>query len=132
MRASSVESIILEIMGRENRHLTAREIYKTVRPRLPATNTSTVYRALDRMAAAGKISVSDIGQGAVVYEVVNEHSHHHLVCQNCKQISELDHQLVEQFLGEVANRSAYQITTNHLVIFGICPECQAEHIEKNT
>ncbi len=130
MRASSVETIILDTLGCENCHLTASEVLKLVRPRLPAINTSTVYRALDRLAASGKISVSDIGQGAVVYEIVNEHSHHHLVCQNCKRLLILENDAVERFLGEIAQISNYQITTNHLVIFGICPDCQATHTDK--
>jgi Fur family ferric uptake transcriptional regulator len=85
-----------------------------------------VYRALDRLVTAGKISVSDIGQGAAVYEQVRSHLHHHLVCQNCGQIENLDRAIVGDFLQKISQGSAYQVTTNHLVIFGICSRCQQE------
>ena len=81
MRASSVEQIILETLAQERSHLTAHLVYEQIRARLPAVNPSTVYRALERLANAGKISVSDLGTGAEVYESMNDVMHHHLVCQ---------------------------------------------------
>jgi len=33
---------------------------------------------------------------------------------------------VEDFLLQISQHSAYQVTTNHLVIFGICSDCQQE------
>jgi Fur family ferric uptake transcriptional regulator len=126
MRASSVESAILDTLNCDGCHRTAREILDVIRPRLPAVNSSTVYRALDRLVTAAKISVSDMGQGAAVYEQVQSHPHHHLVCQNCGKIEYLDGEIVEDFLQQISQNSAYQITTNHLVIFGICSICQQD------
>lgn len=125
MRASSVESIIIETLDCENCHLTAKEILEQIQPQLPAVNPSTVYRALERLATAGKISVSDIGHGAAVYEIVHATPHHHLACQQCGQIYSLDRALVDHFLKDVYQSSGFKVTTNHLVIFGICPDCQS-------
>jgi Fur family ferric uptake transcriptional regulator len=124
MRASSVRNVILEILGCDGCHLSAREILAAIRPRLPAVNSSTVYRSLDRLLAAGSISVSDIGTGAEVYEIVQQHAHHHVVCQNCGRMVVLDNAVVERFLDEAAQISQFEIKTNHLVLFGICTDCQ--------
>ena len=124
MRSSSVESAILETLQEESGHLTAKEVLESIRPRLPAVNPSTIYRALERLAAAGHISVSDIGQGAVVYEIVHDEPHHHLVCQACGKIVKLEPEAVEAFLQGIGQKSGYQVTTNHLVLFGICPHCR--------
>ncbi len=70
MRTSSVELIILELLDKEQVHLTSHEVYQAIQKRLPATNPSTVYRALERLAADGKVSVSDMGTGSAVYEAV--------------------------------------------------------------
>jgi Fe2+ or Zn2+ uptake regulation protein len=54
MRTSSIEQIILEVLSKEHAHLTSNQIYEVIRPRLPAVNPSTVYRALERLTGVGK------------------------------------------------------------------------------
>jgi Fur family transcriptional regulator, ferric uptake regulator len=124
MRASSIEQIILETLSREHAHLTSHQVYEQIRPRLPALNPSTVYRALERLANTGKISVSDMGTGAAVYESVTDGMHHHLVCQKCKRVFTIRHEVVNQFFKTVENDTHFHISTNHLVLFGLCEDCR--------
>lgn len=124
MRSSSVNQSILEVLSREGTHLTAQEVYAQIRNRLPAVNPSTVYRALDRLVEGGKISVSDMGTGAAVYETVVDGMHHHLVCQKCHRVFTIGHEEIRQFFTAIENRHDFEILTNHLVLFGICGECR--------
>ncbi len=124
MRASSVNYAILDVLGSENAHLTAAEIFDQIRETLSAVNPSTVYRALDRLVRAGLVSVSDMGKGPVVFEVIGKHAHHHLVCQNCGEAITIDDEEIKDLLIQIENESGFQVTTNHLVLFGICPDCQ--------
>jgi Fur family ferric uptake transcriptional regulator len=125
MRASSVQAAILQVLsGDAPAHLTANEIYERIRTNLPAVNPSTVYRALERMAKAGEISVSDMGTGAAVYEILQEGIHHHLVCQVCGRVITLEHTEVQAFFDAVERSHDFEIATNHLVLFGNCPECR--------
>lgn len=126
MRASSIHTAILDLLrDQEDRHLTAVEIFEHISTRLPAVNPSSVYRALDRLASEGLVSVSDMGSGANVYEFVHQKIHHHLVCHICGKNTLMNDQLVKDFFMRVEASSEYQITTNHLVLFGVCPECKA-------
>jgi Fur family ferric uptake transcriptional regulator len=132
MRASSVHSAILQVLsGDAPAHLSAHEIYERIRANLPAVNPSTVYRALERMARAGEISVSDMGTGAAVYEILREGIHHHLVCQVCGQVFTLDHSEAQAFFAAVERKYQFKIATNHLVLFGICPVCASAQAENN-
>jgi len=129
MRTSSVEQLILELFSQhalEETHFTAQEVYQELKSRLPAVNPSTVYRALERMSQAGKVSVSDMGLGAAVYEGVGGKPHHHLVCQACRRVFTLEDELVHPFFAQVAGRFNFQVTTNHLVLFGYCADCRTE------
>ena len=124
MRASSVQVAILRVLsGDAPAHLSAHEIYERIRANLPAVNPSTVYRALERMAKAGEISVSDMGTGAAVYEILQEGIHHHLVCQNCGRVVTLEHGEVQAFFDAVERSHDFRIATNHLVLFGLCADC---------
>ena len=124
MRTSSVEQIILEILSKEHTHLTSHQVYEEIHPRLPALNPSTVYRALERLASAGKVSVSDMGTGSAVYELLADGVHHHLVCQECGSVITLTHEEVQAFFGSIEDQHQFQVATNHLVLFGVCQECQ--------
>ncbi len=125
MRASSVNTAILEVLAQEApAHMAATEIYEKIRRRLPAVNPSTVYRALDRLAKAGSISVSDMGGGAVVYETLAQPRHHHLVCQVCGRVYDVEHQDVDAFFSSLQAKHEFTIATNHLVLFGTCSLCR--------
>ena len=124
MRASSVDKIILEILSRENAHLTSHQVYEQIRGRLPAVNPSTVYRALERLAKNGQISISDMGTGSAVYESLLEGGHHHLVCQKCSRVQTIDHAAVDQFFKTIESSAAFTVSTRHLILFGLCAECR--------
>ena len=125
MRASSVSTYILTYLDECcDVHLTAPQIYDRVRVHLPAVNPSTVYRALDRLVGAGKVSVSNMGGSAATYERVREEMHHHLVCQKCSKIITLDHSEVQAFFARLEIVHQFKVLTNHLVLFGICDTCK--------
>jgi Fur family ferric uptake transcriptional regulator len=83
-----------------------------------------VYRALERLAKHGSVSVSDMGTGAAVYESLLEGMHHHLVCQTCGHVEMIDQDTVNQFFSSVEAESQFQVSTNHLILFGICGQCR--------
>jgi Fur family transcriptional regulator, ferric uptake regulator len=127
MRASSVTTHIINLLDAHYEdHLTAPEIFERVRVHLPAVNPSTVYRALDRLVGAGKVSVSNMGGSASTYELVRAEIHHHMVCQGCQEIITLDHSEVEAFFSRLEKVHNFKVMTNHLVLFGVCADCHPD------
>ena len=123
MRKSTVDEIILKILSKEDMHLTPQQIYSESKLLLPAINQSTVYRSLDRLVKNNLVSVSDMGTGSAVYELISTHPHHHLVCQNCKKIYTVTTDEVQNFFDKIEDQFNFQIVTNHLILFGICKDC---------
>jgi Fur family ferric uptake transcriptional regulator len=131
MRASSVNHYILQTLSQEKAHLTAFQVFERVQVHLPAVNQSTVYRSLEKLARDGRVSVSDMGQSALVFEAMTDEPHHHLVCVNCHQVILLPHELIQPFFNDLTHRYQFSLTTNHLILFGYCIKCQAQ-TEKHT
>ena len=123
MRSSSAQAIVLDVMRQADAHLSAFEIYKATRSRLPAVNASTVYRILRRMVQIGQASISDMGTGAAVYELLTEKRHHHLVCEQCGGVIDLADEDVAAFFELLTQKYHVKIDTHHLVLFGACPYC---------
>ena len=128
MRTSSVDQVIIELLSHEHAHFTSLQVYEELRKRLPAVNQSTVYRALERLAENGKVSVSDMGTGASVYEIVGGDRHHHLVCQMCGAVSTIGDDEVQKFFTGIEAKNHFQIVTNHLILFGICSGCRVQEL----
>lgn len=124
MRNSSADQLILETLERQKSHLTSHQIYEEVHLHLPAINPSTVYRALDRLVSLGKVTVSDMGLGAAVFELAGEKPHHHLVCQGCGYITLIADDQIAPLISNLETNYHFQIKTNHLVLFGLCEKCQ--------
>lgn len=124
MRTSSVDQIIIETLSNEHAHLTSLQVYEKIRERLPAVNQSTVYRALERLVSYGKVSVSDMGTGSAVFEILTDGLHHHLVCQKCGKVTTIGHEDVMDLFSKINEKKHFLIKTNHLVLFGLCENCQ--------
>lgn len=123
MRASSVEQFILETLSHENTHMKSLQVYETIRQKLPAVNQSTVYRALERLVSNGKVSVSDMGTGAAVYELITNELHHHFVCQQCGQVMNMSQDDIRDFFQKMEKKYQFKLLTNHLILFGTCKNC---------
>ncbi|NMB60147.1 MAG: transcriptional repressor [Chloroflexi bacterium] len=126
MKASSVDQIIIEFLQQNRQHYASHQIYEQIKIRLPAVNRSTVYRSLERLTNQGKISVSDMGTGVLLYEYVGEGRHHHLVCQECHHIIDISDEDVAPLFERIERKNSYEILTNHLILYGICPGCQTK------
>jgi Fur family ferric uptake transcriptional regulator len=129
MRTTTVNQFILETLAQNRFHLTAQQVYERIRQRLPAVNPSTVYRALERLVHAGKVSVSDMGTGAALYESVGGELHHHLVCQGCGSVVTISNDAVQTFFQQLERDESFHITTNHLILFGYCQQCNEQREE---
>jgi len=123
VRTSSVDQKIIEALSREHAHLTSLQVYEEIRQYLPAVNQSTVYRALERLVNNGNVSVSDMGTGSAVYEIVADGQHHHLVCQKCGRVITIGDEQVQEFFSTIQARNRFCVVTNHLILFGVCANC---------
>ena len=123
-RLTSARAIILETLNEEHKHWTAQEVYEAVKPKLPSLSPSTVYRSLDFLSSEGWISVSDLGAGTPVYEVIQDDLHHHLVCRECGQVFEIPHEEVDDFFARISRQNEFEVTSKHLILFGTCEACQ--------
>lgn len=130
MRSSSVDQVIISTLSTEHAHLTSLQIFEEIRERLPAVNPSTVYRALDRLVSNGFVSVSDMGTGSDVYELLADGLHHHLVCLKCGNVMTIAHDDVSEFFSRIQEKDHFTVLTNHLILFGTCENCQAISTQK--
>lgn len=123
-RMTPQREMILEVIHRGDGHLTADEIYQKVHAKSPAVNLATIYRTLELLKALRLVTAIDTGEGCVYYELAGEQPHYHLVCQECGYRLELDCDILEPLERELSKRYGFQVSLDHLALFGLCQKCQ--------
>jgi Fe2+ or Zn2+ uptake regulation protein len=116
---------ILEVLRNAHGHLSPTEIYHQVAQDIPGLTEATVYRTLNFLAEQGLVLVAHLGRGQLVYEFA-EHDHHHLICRQCGDMREIDHQELKELYKQFLKNTGYQINTIHATFFGLCPDCQKD------
>ncbi len=105
-------------------HLSADEVFARVEPMMPGVNRSTVYRTLELFRDLGLVSMTDLGGGARVFELLDA-PHHHLICHRCGAILELDDALVGPLREAIQSRYGFTPAIDHLALFGFCAICES-------
>ncbi|MGL5575732.1 MAG: Fur family transcriptional regulator [Sarcina sp.] len=122
-----IRAIVDIIMDSEKKHLTAEEIYDQVKVNCPEIGLATVYRTILLLEEMGVIYKLDLNDGCSRYELANEnenHRHHHLVCNSCGSVSEVEDDLLEELENEVERKYGFKIEDHSVKFFGICKNCK--------
>ena len=123
-RVTPQRVMILAVMNKHGGHISAEEVYQQIHAVHPYVNRATVYRTLEMLSREGVVTVTDLGKGPVHYEMHTGEPHHHLVCQQCGQIEEFDHALLEPLQKSLERKYKFQPRLEHMAIFGRCSKCQ--------
>ena len=114
---------ILSILNNSACHLTPLEIYQQAKEVMPGITEATVYRTLNFLYEQGLVLAAHVGYGQIVYEIADR-EHHHLICRQCGQATEINHDLLANLYQQFQSDTGYQIDSMHVTFFGLCPNCQ--------
>ena len=123
-RLTPQRMLVLSAIANSDDHISAEEIYAQVVTKYPHVNISTVYRNLELLKRLGLVTETDLGGGRVRYHPVDKGHHHHLVCQECGKIIDLDESLLTSLKNRLLREYKFNADLRHLAIFGRCEDCK--------
>ena len=124
-RLTPQRAMILAVMQGSDDHISAEEIHVQIRAKYPQVNISTVYRTLELLKGVGLVMESDLGEGQLRYHFVDKGRHHHLICQSCGRMFELDEAVLEPLKATLLRNYKFKASLGHFAIFGLCDRCAA-------
>jgi len=122
-RLTPQRMMVLSAIENSDNHISAEEIYVQVIAKYPHVNISTVYRTLELLKRLGLVTETDLGGGRVRYHPADKGHHHHLVCQECGRIIDLDESELSSLKSTLLCEYKFSADLRHLAIFGRCPNC---------
>lgn len=125
LRVTPQRVLVLEALASHGGHMTADEIMRWTSERYPAINLATIYRTLDLLTSVGLVTQTDLGGGAAQFELVRDTIHHHLVCEHCGGVIDIDDALLAPVREAALNAYGFRASARHMAIFGCCAACLA-------
>lgn len=123
MRQTPQREAILKVLREADRPLSAEEVWNRMEGR--NSGLPTVYRNLERFAQEGWAE-GILGKDQVMRFVrcLSPGHHHHLECERCGRMVEVEACGLEATLQGVEQLSGFRVTRHELQLFGVCPECE--------
>jgi Fur family ferric uptake transcriptional regulator len=122
-RLTPQRMLVLSAIENSNDHISAEEIYAQVVAKYSHVNISTIYRTLELLNRLGLVTETDLGGGRVRYHPAGKGHHHHLVCQECGKVIDLDETVLYPLKKVLLQEYKFSADLRHLAIFGRCADC---------
>lgn len=118
---------ILDVILRHNNdHLNIDEIYTEVKKDYPDIGIATIYRTAQLLEDIGLISKHYFDDGCYRYELTEgskEHNHHHLICNRCGMVIEIQDNYFEAIEDYIEKEKKFKITNHNVTFYGLCQNC---------
>lgn len=123
------KEILLDcLIENKNVHLTAADISQRLREKGQPLGTSTVYRRLDKLVAAGLVRKYIIDENSpACYQYINNSGecseHFHLKCNRCGKLIHTDCSLMKKISEHMQESHGFTVDSTKTLLYGTCREC---------
>jgi Fe2+ or Zn2+ uptake regulation protein len=117
-------AIIQVLLGGEDAHPTAEQVFIRVQGTMPSVSPATVYNTLHELVEMGTLSELDLGLGERHYDVTTE-DHAHIVCVRCGRVEDVpyDH---DALILSPEQAHGFRVVDHRVLFRGYCPTCHQE------
>ncbi|MCB0076378.1 MAG: transcriptional repressor [Anaerolineales bacterium] len=123
-RLTEPRQALIEVLVGSEQHLDHAEILARAQQRIPQLGRATVYRTLELLTGLGLIHATYLGDGRQRFCVPSGGHHHHLICNHCGTVTDLDHCLLDDGLERFAQQHDFTVESHLVELYGICHDCQ--------
>jgi Fur family ferric uptake transcriptional regulator len=123
-RITPQRQMILQAIASAGSHISAEEIFERVCKSYPNIDLSTVYRTLELLSKLGLVTETDLGDGRKRFHSESKGHHHHLVCQKCGRVIDVDENMLEGLKRTFLEHYQFTADLTHMAFFGYCENCK--------
>ena len=105
------------------RQVSAQELYARVHRADPGVGRATVFRTLEALVAAGVARRLELDGHVYGYVACRPEHHHHLACDRCGRVEEIDEAYIRPVAERVATNLGFRIDDARVDFYGLCASC---------
>jgi Fur family ferric uptake transcriptional regulator len=124
-RKPLISPALLILMARQERHTwTLEDLHAGLATSGTTADFSTIYRAAEKLVAAGVAHKVLLDDGRARFELAGPH-HDHLHCTSCDELIAVPCLIDRKAYSAIENATGAAILDHHVVLSGLCPKCAA-------
>lgn len=108
---------IMQILGLQERHMSAEDIYKALLEAKEDISLATVYRVLTQFESTGLIIRHNFDNAHSVFELSHGEHHDHMICVESGDIIEFIDEEIEALQREIAEKHGFELVDHNLVLY---------------
>jgi Fur family peroxide stress response transcriptional regulator len=128
LTATHQRQVLYEVMQTMPGHPSPEEVFARVKKRIPAISLATVYKNIHLFVEHGVLKEVSMHHGSLRVEL-NSHLHHHMVCSQCKAITDIDEKDLSAFSPPRRLPGGFRAERYAIDIIGICAACQRAELD---
>ena len=129
LRATSGRLAVLQALESAP-HSSAEQVFALISDDLPGTSPQAVYMVLNDLARAGLIRRFEPAASAALYERRTGDNHHHLVCESCGAVRDVDCVVGQAPCLTPDSDEGFQVREAEVTFWGLCTRCQESGVTK--
>lgn len=122
---------VLEVLE-ENRkeHLSTEDVFAKLIEKGKDIGIATVYRTLQMLEESGLVYKLDLDGKSYRYELADYpekgkmHQHHHLICENCHAILEVQGDFLDELEQMIEEKCKFKVMNHDVKFYGLCEHCK--------
>ena len=123
LRVTAPRTLVLDALEGRSTVVSAQELHHELRQEERSPGLATIYRTLQALADAREADTFT-RDGEVTYRLCGSDHHHHLVCESCGSVQEVEAEQVEAWVKAVARRTGFVVTGHTADVYGVCRDCR--------
>lgn len=126
LKVTTPRKKIFEVLLSSKKPLSAEEIYYILEEQNVEVDLASIYRTLNIFEDKAVLEAIDFSDGKKRFEVLGDegHHHHHMVCNKCGDIQDVELKEEEELISELERQTHFKIEKHQLEFFGWCKNCQ--------
>ena len=117
--------MVIEVLCDNRDHQSVQAIQERLQAQGAHLTEPTVYRIVQWLKELGFVSQTDLGHSGIVYQLIGDRRHHHLVCLGCGRVIDVDDGIMESLRAALRRDYDFEPRIDHMAIFGLCRDCRA-------
>lgn len=127
MNYSKQRELVLQTVLENPIHPTADDVYELVRRQNPKISLGTVYRNLNFLSEMGMLRKISMPVGSDRFDGRLD-EHYHMACTRCGRVFDVECGALRELDRQILERHGFRVQDRHLLLTGLCRECQPEPV----
>ncbi|MEX0767441.1 MAG: Fur family transcriptional regulator [Microthrixaceae bacterium] len=122
LKVTPQRQAVFRALFNNDMHPTADAVYAQVAEQMPTISLRTVYQTLNDLTEMGEILHLELGTGSARFDANVEQHHHHLVCEGCGLVRDVDADLSSLQFSSVLP-TGFRVSETEILLRGRCESC---------